>query len=133
MEALSQALMAITGDGGQSSFDPSGVRGAQACFVVARALDGKPVGCGAIRRLAGAVAELKRMDAVPGTSGVGSAVLAHFENEARALGYAQLWLSTRRVNAVAVGFSIRRGFTPIPSFGRYVAKAESVCMAKRLG
>lgn len=132
IEALSDTLAAITGDSGKSSFDPEDVRGRRARFVVARTSAGIPVGCGAFRPIEATVAEVKRMYAVPGTSGVGSAVLAHLEAEARTLGYAQLWLETRSVNVRAVGFYERRGYKRIPNFGKYAGIAEAVCFAKAL-
>ncbi len=132
IEALSETLAKITGDSGKSSFDPNDVRGSRARFVVARTSTGTPVGCGAFRPIEESVAEVKRMYAAPGTSGVGSAVLAYLEREARGLGYAQLWLETRVVNERAVSFYERKGYTRIPNFGKYVGRAEAVCFAKKL-
>ena len=132
IEALSETLVKITGDSGKSSFDPNDVRGSRARFVVARTSAGTSVGCGAFRPIEESVAEVKRMYAAPGTSGVGSAVLAHLEREARGLGFAQLWLETRLVNQRAVCFYERKGYVRIPNFGKYVGKAEAVCFAKKL-
>src|SRR5438034_9802010 len=92
IEALSNTLAAITGDSGKSSFDADDVRGPCAIFVVARAADGTPVGCGAIRPMMDKVAEVKRMFAAPGTRGVGSALLARLEQEGKLLGYDEFWL-----------------------------------------
>ena len=132
IDALSETLAKITGDSGKSSFDPNDVRGSRARFVVARTSTGMPVGCGAFRAVEESTAELKRMYAMPGTSGVGSAVLAHLENEARMLGYSQLWLETRLVNQRAVSFYEKRVYSRIPNFGKYVGKVEAVCFAKKL-
>jgi GNAT superfamily N-acetyltransferase len=110
----------------------SDVQVERACFAIARAADGTPVGCGAIRPLEPAVAELKRMFAMPGTRGVGSAVLAFLEQQASALGYRDLWLETRKVNARAVAFYERHGYRTIPNFGRYMGRPEAVCLAKAL-
>jgi len=73
------------------------------------------------------------MYAVPGSSGVGAAVLAYLETEARALGYTHFWLETRRVNQRAVAFYEKHGYARIPNFGKYVGKTEAVCFAKALG
>jgi GNAT superfamily N-acetyltransferase len=132
IEALSAALATITGASGASSFNPDDVRGARACFVVARTSAGTPVGCGGFRPIHGTVAELKRMYAVPGSAGVGSAVLACLESKAQALGYTELWLETRLVNHPAVAFYAKRGYARIPNFGKYVGKAEAACFAKDL-
>jgi len=128
---LDAALAAITGDSGAASFDPRDCRGAGACFVLAYDADGNAVGCGAVRALEGDIGELKRMYARPG-SGAGAHVLAALERHAAACGYRQLWLSTRRVNARAVAFYERHGYVQVAPYGRYVGRAASVCLGRRL-
>jgi ribosomal protein S18 acetylase RimI-like enzyme len=128
---LDAALAAITGDSGAASFDPQDCRGALACFVLAYAADGSAVGCGAVRALAGDIGELKRMYARPG-SGAGAYLLAALEQYAAACGYRHLWLSTRRVNARAVAFYERHGYAPVAPYGRYVGRAASICLGRRL-
>ncbi len=130
--ALSATLATITGDSGAASFDPGDVRGSRARFVVARSAAGAPVGCGALRPIDDAVAELKRMYAVPGSAGVGAAILAHLESEARVLGYRQLCLETRMVNRKAVAFYEKHGYSRIPNYGKYAGRAEALCFAKSL-
>jgi GNAT superfamily N-acetyltransferase len=141
MAELSAVLAAITGDSGQSSFDADDVRGPLARFAVARNGRGEAVGCGAFRPLEEGIAEVKRMYARHGhggeggagaSEGIGSAVLAFLEQEAAALGYQALRLSTRRVNTRAVAFYAARGYRLIPNFGRYAVKPESICFEKRL-
>lgn len=132
MDELSGVLAAITGDSGRSSFDPEDVRSAKACFVIARTADGAAVGCGALRPFQEGVAEVKRMYARPGYRGVGSAVLAFLEEEAKRLGYHTLWLETRLVNRKAVLFYEHKGFHRIPNFGKYVGNEKAVCFEKRL-
>jgi ribosomal protein S18 acetylase RimI-like enzyme len=128
---LDAALQAITGDSGASSFDPEDVRGPQAVFVIARDAHGKAVGCGALRPLLPGVAELKRMYARPG-SGAGRQLLAALESHALALGYEEIRLSTRSVNARAVDFYRRHGYAEAPAWGKYVGSAVSVCLGRRL-
>jgi len=128
---LDAALQAITGDSGDSSFDPEDVRGPRAVFVIARDADGVAVGCGALRPLQPGVAELKRMYARPG-SGAGTRLLAALEERALALGYEEMRLSTRRVNARAVDFYRRHGYGDAPPWGKYVGNAVSVCLGRRL-
>ncbi len=132
MAELSTALEAITGDGGNASFDADDVRGPMACFVVARDADGAAVGCGAFRPLEPGVAEIKRMYARHGTSGVGSAVLRFLETEAAALGYQALWLETRLVNRRAMDFYEARGYARIANYGQYIGNPLAVCFEKQL-
>ncbi len=132
LEALSKALAAITGDSGQASFAAADTRVPRSTFVVARDAGGELLGCAALRPLDGEVGEVKRMFARPGTKGVGSALLAHIEHAARAFGYEQLWLETRRVNTRAVAFYERHGYAPIPNYGKYIGRQEAICLAKDL-
>ncbi|WP_432379797.1 GNAT family N-acetyltransferase [Duganella sp. P38] len=132
MDELSSALEAITGDSGKASFDAADAAGAAGCFVVARDAGGKAVGCGALRPLQPGVAEIKRMYARHGTSGVGSAVLRFLESEAAALGYQAVWLETRLVNRRAVDFYAARGYTRIANYGKYIGNPLAVCFEKQL-
>lgn len=132
LEELSGVLAKITGDSGKASFASDDVRAFNARFVVARDEAGAPIGCGAFRPLQDGIAEVKRMYSRPGTKGVGSAVLAFLEQEAIRLGYEALWLETRRVNERAVSFYTRRGYRPIPNFGKYIGNPKAVCFEKRL-
>lgn len=137
LEELSAALTAITGDSGKASFSLEDARVAGSLFVLARAPDGGLLGCAALRPLAdsagsGPVGEVKRMYARPGTRGVGAALLAHIEKAGAGFGYAQLWLETRRVNTRAVGFYLKHGYAEIPNYGKYVGRAEAICLGKPL-
>jgi ribosomal protein S18 acetylase RimI-like enzyme len=132
---LDAALLALTGDSGASSFDADDVRGPGAVFLVARGADGAAVGCGALRPLQPpwpGVAELKRMYARPG-SGAGRILLAALEAQAAAMGYREIRLSTRRVNARALEFYRRHGYAPVAAWGKYVGSARSVCLGRVLG
>jgi GNAT superfamily N-acetyltransferase len=132
LEELSATLARITGDSGKASFDPGDVRAERARFVVARGDDGYAVGCGALRPLDQDIAEVKRMYARSGASGIGSAILAFLESEARRLGYKALWLETRLVNARAIDFYERHGYRRRANFGKYVGNAAAVCFEKVL-
>jgi len=129
---LSAALQAITGSSGTASFDASDVRVDNARFVVARDVNGQPLGCGAFRPLGTDTAELKRMYSRGSMPGVGAAVLAFLEHQAQQLGFAALQLETRAVNEKAVAFYERHGYMKIPNYGKYVGKAEAVCFEKSL-
>jgi GNAT superfamily N-acetyltransferase len=132
MDELSTTLEAITGDSGKASFDADDVRGPSACFVVARDGNGTAVGCGAFRPLQPGVAEIKRMYARHGTTGVGSVVLRFLEDEAAALGYQAIWLETRLVNRRAVDFYEARGYARIANYGKYIGNPLAVCFEKQL-
>ncbi len=132
MSELSAALARITGDGGRASFDPDDVRGPKACFLVAWDKAGQAVGCGALRPLDTDIAEVKRMYARPGTSGVGAAILAHLETAAADYGYRAIRLETRLINARAVAFYERHGYRRIANYGKYAGRPEAVCFEKRL-
>jgi len=64
--------------------------------------------------------------------GVGRAVLAALQTEARALGLARLVLETGIRQPEAIALYERAGFSRIPAFGEYVNSPVSVCMAKDL-
>jgi len=132
MRELSATLALITGDSGTASFDVADVRGERARFAIARDRMGIAVGCGAIRPLGEGVAEIKRMYARPGHGGVGRAVLAFLEQEARALGYRELWLETRLVNSRAVRFYEKHGYRRRENFGKYVGNHQAVCFEKAI-
>ena len=132
MAELSEILAGITGADGRASFDSADMLSPRARFVVARDARNTPLGCGAFRPLQEGVAELKRMYARRGTKGVGRAILAHLEEEARKLGSREVWLETRRVNETAVGFYESNGYLRRANFGKYAGNAKAVCFAKRL-
>jgi putative acetyltransferase len=88
-------------------------------FFVAR-LDGEAVGCGALA-LFDDYAEVKRMytrEAARG-SGVGKALLARIEEEARDAGKRVLRLETGTHQAAAIGLYEGYGFRPCGAFGHY--------------
>jgi len=136
IEELNGALERITGDSGHTLFSPDDVRGPTARFALARDAEGRALGCGAFRPLAGdaagEVAEVKRMYARESSRGVGSAILAWLEAEARALGYRALRLETRVVNHRAVDFYLKRGYARIVNFGHYAGNNAAACFEKRL-
>ena len=134
LDALSAALLRINGDSGRSSFDVEAAtpRGG---FYLARDASGALLGCAALRPLGdadSATAELKRMYARPGQGGVGAALLAHVEAQARAHGYQAVHLSTRVANGRAVAFYTRHGYVPVLAWGKYVGAAQSTCLGKTL-
>jgi putative acetyltransferase len=93
-----------------------------------------PVGCGAIRRLDAETAEIKRMYVDPSArgQGIGRALLASLESEARSLGVKRLVLETGARQPEAIALYAGAGFQRIPLFGEYLGSALSVCMGKEI-
>ncbi len=92
--ALSQTLTKITGESGESWFDPADVGQPAATFVVAFDEFGAALGCGAYRSLSPGIAEIKRMYAAPATCGIGAAILDYLEKSAPRDGYGEILLET---------------------------------------
>jgi GNAT superfamily N-acetyltransferase len=103
-------------------------------FLVARTADGRAVGCGGLRPLAGGGAEIKRMYVAPDArgQGVSTAVLRAIEGEARAMGVERLLLETGTEQPDAMRFYEREGYELIPNFGPYAGSDISVCYARTL-
>jgi GNAT superfamily N-acetyltransferase len=110
------------------------VRPPRGVFLVAY-LDGQPVGCGALRPLSGAgadVGEIKRMYTAPSARrrGVSRTVLARLESEAVALGYRRLQLETGLRQPEAMALYETSDYHRIPNYGMYAASELSACFAK---
>ncbi|HXU83726.1 MAG TPA: GNAT family N-acetyltransferase [Polyangia bacterium] len=135
IEALNAELGGRYPEAGANHFrlDPDEVAPGRGTFLVAYEGD-QPVGCGAFRRLDGETAEIKRMFVVPERRGrgLGGAVLAALEGEARAHGIVRLVLETGVRQPDAIALYRRFGFRDIPAFGEYIGSALSVCMGKDL-
>ena len=103
-------------------------------FLVAYLDDGSPAGCGALKRFDDATAEVKRMFTAPGGrgKGIGRAILARLEDEARRIGYTKVRLETdlKLFEAVALYESV--GYGEIPAYGRYADEPENRCFEKAL-
>jgi putative acetyltransferase len=97
--------------------------------------DGIPLGCGAVRLLDANTAEVKRMYVTPEArgQGVGKAVLAALETEARRIGARWLLLETGIRQTAALRLYEGSGFCYIEPYGEYRQSPKtSVCMAKEL-
>lgn len=105
-----------------------------AVFLLARDDSGVAVGCGALRMLGPAVAEVKRMFVEKSArgSGVSTAILRALEAEALARGISTLQLETGPAQPDAVRFYTREGYVRIPRFGHYVDSEGSLCFAREL-
>ena len=102
-------------------------------FLVAR-VDGRAVGCGAIRLLAGGDAEVKRMYVEPATRrrGIGRTVLERLEETARHLGARRLVLETGIHQLEAIELYRQHGFTSVDCWGEYAGSPTSICLEKQL-
>lgn len=102
-------------------------------FLVARE-GSRAIGCGALRRLDGTTAEVKRMYVEPAARGrgVGAAVLQGLESAARELGVDRLVLETGIYQAEAIGLYRRAGFRPVACWGEYAGVLTSVCFEKEI-
>ena len=109
------------------------LEGGRGTFLVARD-GGRAVGCGAIRLLDAASAEVKRMYVEPDQRGrgVGRAVLTGLEAAARERGIQRLVLETGVHQDAAISLYRRAGFTPVDCWGEYASSPTSVCFEKSL-
>ena len=107
--------------------------GDRGVFLLAR-VDGRPVGCGALRRIDATTGEIKRMYVAPAArgTGLGRRLLDELERHACGLGLRRLVLETGPRQPEAIGLYQRGGFARIPCFGEYQHAPLSVCMAKAL-
>jgi GNAT superfamily N-acetyltransferase len=135
IEALNAELSSCYPEEGACHFrlDADEVADGRGAFLIA-ARFGKPIGCGAVRRIDERTGELKRMYVSPEERGhgIGRAILAALEVEAKTLGIARLVLETGVRQSEALALYQRAGFSRIDPFGEYVASPLSVCMAKEL-
>jgi GNAT superfamily N-acetyltransferase len=133
--ALNTELSRLYPEPGANHFrlDAEEVAPGRGAFLVAYLQD-KPVGCGAIRRIEDGVGELKRMyvDVAARGRGVGRAILAALETEARQLGLRRVVLETGVRQAAALALYRNAGFHEFRAFGEYADEPLSVFLAKEL-
>lgn len=134
--ALNAELEAMFPEPGATHFSLSGaqVEAGDGAFIVAH-LDGVAVGCGAVRRLDAATAELKRMYVDPSARGrgIGREIVEALEREARMLGITKIVLETGTRLAPAIKLYEAMGYARIPLFGEYRSSPNtSLCFGKSL-
>ena len=102
-------------------------------FLVAEEA-GRPIACGALRRLGPTSAEIKRMYVIPARrgSGVAADVLRALESAALSHGWTTLRLETGPAQPDAMRFYEREGYREIPLFGPYAGSSLSVCYERAL-
>jgi len=101
-------------------------------FVIASDAAGTPVGCGALRELEPAVAEIKRMFVVPEFRGRGISrlILDSLEAQAISRGWTTLKLETGTLQTAAIALYESAGYRPIEPWGAYADSPVSLCYAK---
>jgi putative acetyltransferase len=134
--ALNAELSAAFPEPGATHFSLSSaqVSSGEGAFLIAY-LDDAAVGCGAVRRLDSATAELKRMFVSPPArgKGIGRALVKALEQEAHRLGATKVVLETGARLAPAIQLYEGMGYSRIPLFGEYVSSPDtSLCFGKSL-
>jgi GNAT superfamily N-acetyltransferase len=133
---LNGELEAVATEPGENHFtlDPDEVIGDRGAMVRAR-LDGRLVGCGAVRRIEPTVGEIKRMFVGREARGnkIGAALLDQLELRALRLGMTELKLETGPRQLEALGLYQSAGFERCDLFGEYVhSPSTSMCFGKLL-
>lgn len=97
-------------------------------------IDGKPVGCGAIRKFSDESMEIKRMYTLKELRGRGiaTAIVAELENWSRELGYTSCVLETGKRQPWAISLYKSLGFEETANYGKYAGVLNSVCFKKHL-
>lgn len=134
--ALNSELSATFPEPGANHFSLSvaDVSPGDGAFLIAY-LDDRAIGCGAVRRLDRATAELKRMYVDPSVrgQGVGRSLVAALEQEARLLGVGRVVLETGTRLSSAIRMYEAMNYVRIPLFGEYLSSPNtSVCFCKSL-
>lgn len=136
VERLNDELAAVATEPNENHFSltTAEVTGDAGRMIRAR-LDGRLVGCGAVRRIEPTVGELKRMFVDPEVRGrrLGAALLDQLELRAVRLGLTEVRLETGPRQVAARGLYQASGYERCPAWGEYLdSPATSMCYAKML-
>lgn len=136
VDRLNAELAAVAVEPGENHFSltTAEVTGEAGRMIRAR-YDGQLVGCGAIRRIAPSVGEVKRMFVDGSVRGhrIGAAILDQLELAAIRLGLDELKLETGPRQVAANGLYTAAGYERCEAWGEYVlTPATSRCYRKRL-
>lgn len=95
---------------------------------------GRPISCGAMKKIAPDRMEIKRMFTLPRFRGKGVAmrVLAELEKWASEQSYTSCVLETGKRQAEAISLYEKSGYRLFPNYGQYAGIENSVCFTKRL-
>ncbi|HMI08083.1 MAG TPA: GNAT family N-acetyltransferase [Flavobacterium sp.] len=102
--------------------------------VVVAYQNGKPAGCGAIKKYSDTETEIKRMYVLPEFRGLGIAkgILGALEKWASELGFSECILETGVKQVEAVQLYQKCGYRITENYGQYANMANSICMKKQL-
>ena len=102
--------------------------------VVVAYKNGKPFGCGAIKKFTKNTMEIKRMYTSPEGRGKGIAtrILAELETWATELSFEKCVLETGKKQTDALGLYKKNGYIIIPNYGQYAGVESSVCFEKEI-
>jgi putative acetyltransferase len=133
LDRLDCELVGLYCEEGKTNFLPDAARVPGGIFLMAR-LEGRPVGCGALRPMADGAGEVKRMFVEPGIRGrgIGRRILGALEESARRVGYSRLRLETGTRQPEAVRLYQRAGYCRIDNYGIYVDNPLSRCFEKAI-
>jgi len=101
--------------------------------VVIAYIEGKAVGCGAIRQYDTDTIEVKRMYISINArgQGVGSKILVELEIWAKQLGFKKSILETGNMLPEAIRLYKKNNYIQIPNYGQYENMEKSVCFLKK--
>jgi N-acetylglutamate synthase-like GNAT family acetyltransferase len=125
-------MRALYSDGPVHSFDPREASALPGVFVVAR-VDGKAVGCGAVRPLDGPVGEVKRVFVRPEfrLKGIAARIMTLLEKKSLQNGFKTLRLETGTKQPEAIALYEALGYRKIPGSGS-TCPTHTVFATKRI-
>jgi GNAT superfamily N-acetyltransferase len=97
-------------------------------------INGKAVGCGAIRKHSDDSMEIKRMYTLNDERGKGiaTAIVSELETWTIESGYSSCVLETGKKQPWAISLYKRLGYSEIPNYGKYAGVENSLCFKKQL-
>jgi len=121
------------GDPGNGPFQAEDVRGPRSCFLVAR-VQGRAIGCGALRQEDAETAEVKRMYVRPEArgQGLGRRMLEELEHRAAEMGFKRIRLETGVPQPEALHLYESATYRRIPGYGEYKDDPRTVSFEKIL-
>ena len=96
--------------------------------------NGKPLGCGAMKKHGEHAMEIKRMYVLPDVrnKGIATRILTELEKWAAELFFSTCVLETGKRQPEAIALYRKNGYRPIPNYGQYIGIENSVCFEKSL-